>query len=332
MEKRRSFCLFVAHGGTNFGFRAGANDAGREDGYQPDLTSYDFGAPIDEQGRPRKEYFLYRDIIFNALGEKPPAVPDEIRAIGFPAIVPRRFANLRSNVGDERAFETPPTFEELGQNQGIVFYRTMLPAGDTATLWFDKIADYAQIWVGGRRVATADRRNGRPFVSVSRRDKPVELEIVVEAMGHINFGKGMLFDKKGIVGEVRLGGVVLKNWRVATLPLTEVSVASAKGSPEDAFAGGHFRATLKLDTVADTYIDMSKWNKGMLYINGHNLGRYWKIGPQLSLYCPAPFLKRGENRIDIVELELSEPQPIRGLAQPVASSSNGNTKNAANEW
>lgn len=332
MEKRRSFCLFVAHGGTNFGFTAGANDAGREDGYQPDLTSYDYGAPIDEQGRPRKEYFAYRDIIFKALGEDPPAVPEEIRSIGFPAIVPRRFANLRGNAAPERKFETPPTFEELGQNQGIVFYRTTLPAGDTATLWFDRLADYAQILVGGCRVATADRRNGRPFVSIPKRDKPVELEIVVEAMGHINFGKGMMFDEKGIVGEVRLGGVVLKNWRVATLPLTEESVVSAKGTLKDAFAGGHFRALLKLDNVADTYIDMSKWNKGMLYVNGHNLGRYWKIGPQLSLYCPAPFLKKGENRIDIIELELSNPQPIRGLARPITSQSKQNTKNAANEW
>ncbi len=181
-------------------------------------------------------------------------------------------------------------------------------------------------------VYSADRRNGRPFVSIPKRDKPVELEIVVEAMGHINFGKGMMFDKKGIVGEVRLGGVVLKNWRAATLPLTEESVASAKGTLKDAFAGGHFRALLKLDNVADTYIDMSKWNKGMLYVNGHNLGRYWKIGPQLSLYCPAPFLKKGENRIDIIELELSDPQPIRGLARPITSQSKQNTKNAANEW
>ena len=332
MEKRRSFCLFVAHGGTNFGFTAGANDAGREDGYQPDLTSYDYGAPIDEQGRPRKEYFSYRDIIFKALGEEPAPVPENIASMEFPKTMPVRYASLRSNATAEQTFETPPTFEELGQNQGIVFYRTMLPAGDTATLWFDRIADYAQIYVGGRRVATADRRNGKPFVSVPKRDRPVELEMVVEAMGHINFGKGMMFDKKGIVGDVRLGGVVLKNWRIVTLPLTEESVAAAKGSPKDAFTGGHFRATVTLDNVADTYIDMSKWNKGTLYVNGHNLGRYWKVGPQQSLYCPAPFLKRGENRIDIIEMELTDPQPIRGLAQPVASQTNKNTKNAANEW
>jgi len=331
MDTRRSFCLFVAHGGTSFGFTAGANDGG-PGGFEPDMTSYDYGAPVDEQGCATKEYFVYRDLIFKSLGEEPPPVPDAIPAMAFPETMPVRYANLRSGLAKEREFASPPCFEELGQNQGIVFYRTTIPAGDAATLSFDRIADYAQIWLDGRRIATVDRRKKKSFATVPARDRPALLEIAVEAMGHINFGGGMVFDKKGIVGDMRLGGAVLKNWRVAAKPMTGESVAAAQPAESDGFAGGHFRAAVVLDDVADTYIDMSKWQKGTLYVNGRNLGRYWSVGPQLSLYCPAPFLKKGENRIDIIEMELSDPQLVRGLPRPVSSQSDVKTKNADNVW
>ena len=111
------------------------------------------------------------------------------------------------------------------------------------------------------------------------------------------------------------------------------SVAKAKASDgRDGFAGGHFQAVVKLDKTADTFIDMSKWKKGTVYVNGRNIGRYWNIGPQLSLYCPAPFLKKGANQIDIVELELTEPQPIRGLARPLVRAAAISTKNTSNVW
>ena len=332
MEGRRSFCFFVAHGGTSFGFTAGANDGG-EGGYEPDLTSYDYGAPIDEQGRPTKAYFAYRKIIFDTLGEKPAPVPDDMPSMEFGPVVAVRFANLRDNVSAEKPFARPMYLEALGQNQGMAFYRTELPAGGAAELSFDRIADYAQIWLDGKRIATVDRRLGRRPIAMPQRGKSAALEIVVEAMGHINFGKGMKYDRKGIVGEVYIDGKPLENWRIALKPLSEESVAKAKASDgRDGFAGGHFRAVVKLDKTADTFIDMSKWKKGTVYVNGRNIGRYWNVGPQLSLYCPAPFLKNGENQIDIVELELTEPRPIRGLARPLYRETSVSTKNAANNW
>lgn len=332
MEGRRSFCLFVAHGGTSFGFTAGANDGG-EGGYEPDLTSYDYGAPIDEQGRPTKAYFEYRKIIFDALGAEPPPVPNEIPSMAFNAVVPKRFANLRDDVLAEKSFARPQFFETLGQNQGMAFYRTELSAGDAAELTYDRIADYAQVWLDGRRIATVDRRLKKHPIAIPARGKSVTLEIVVEAMGHINFGKGMKYDRKGIVGDVLFGGRALKNWRIALKPLSEDSIAKAHLSKSfDGFAGGHFRALVELGEVTDTFLDMSKWAKGTVYVNGRNIGRYWNIGPQLSLYCPAPFLKKGANQIDIVELELTEPQPIRGLARPLYLETSVSTRNAANEW
>ena len=331
MKGRRSFCFFVAHGGTSFGFMAGANDGG-EGGYEPDLTSYDYGSPIDEQGRPTKAFFDYRAIIFGALGETPPPVPDAIASMSFDPAVPARIANLRNGLGQETSHVRPPTFEQMGQNQGMAFYRTTLPSGDAAELTFDRVADYAQIWFDGRRIATVDRRQKLTPIQIPARTREVELEVVVEAMGHINFGKGMKDDCKGIVGDVKLDGKLLENWRVALKPLSVKSIVDAKPASYDGYAGGHFRATLKLDKVADTYIDMSKWRKGTIYVNGYNLGRYWSVGPQYSLYCPAPFLRKGDNEIDIVELELAEPKPIQGLPRPLVRASEVDTENAANVW
>ena len=331
MQGRRSFCLFVAHGGTSFGFNAGANDGG-EGGYEPDMTSYDYGSPIDEQGRPTKAYFEYRKIIFDALGETPPPDPENVPSMSFGAVVPEFFANLRDNVGPEIEAVRPLYFEQMDQNQGMALYRTEIPAGGAAELSFDRIADYAQVWLDGTRIATVDRRRRKSPVAVPAREKPAALEIVVEAMGHINFGKGMKYDRKGIVGDVSLDGKPLENWRISLKSLSEESVASALPAERDGRSGGHYRAVVELDAVADTFIDMSKWVKGTVYVNGINIGRYWNIGPQLSLYCPAPFLRKGANTIDVVELELSEPQPIRGLEKPAYLDSGVNTKNAANAW
>ena len=331
MEGKKSFCIFVAHGGTSFGFTAGAND--KDGKYEPDLTSYDYGSPINEQGRPTKEYFKYRKVIFDALGKIPPSVPAEIPSMSFPAVTPTFFANLRDNTEASCKYVKLFSFEAMGQNQGMAIYSTELPKGFAAALSFDCVADYAQVWVDGERLATIDRRKDiSPIIMVPSRDKKVKLEIVVEAMGHINFGRAMRYDRKGIIGDVWFGGEKLSNWSVSLKPLTEESIKNAKKGNRDNFAGGHYRAIVKIEKPMDTFIDMSKWVKGTVYVNGRNIGRYWNVGPQLSLYCPAPFLKKGENVIDVVELELSEPKPIRGLETPRYCDSDVKTKNAANEW
>jgi beta-galactosidase len=331
MKEKKSFCIFVAHGGTSFGFSAGANDGG-EGGYEPDLTSYDYGSPIDEQGRPAKEYFSYRKIIYDALGEVPPPVPRAMPCSPFKSATPEFYANLRDGLETPRRCEKLESFEAMGQNQGMAIYRTVLPAGDSASLSFEKVADYAQVWLGGRRIATIDRRKKLESVCVPARTRETVLEIVVEAMGHINFGKGMRYDRKGIVGDVWLGGMKLSRWTVSLKPLTEESVVNAKRGTRDAFSGGHYRATVTMENPADTFIDMSKWVKGTVYVNGRNIGRYWNIGPQLSLYCPAPFLKKGENTIDIIDLEVVDPKPVRGLSKALYIRESESTRNAANVW
>lgn len=349
METGRSFSVFPVHGGTNFGFTAGANNDPRTGGdYHTDLTSYDYGSPINEQGNPTKEYHQYREIIGNALKgkEKLPPIPKPIPSVEIKDFTPRFFANLRDNTEtfpfrNGGKFKDAPYFEVFGQNQGLAFYRTRVPAGAAGTLDFDGIHDYAHIYLDGKLIATVDRRMKKQPVAVPAREKASELEIMVEGMGHINYGGKMESDRKGIVGEVRLDGKALKNWTVVPKTLSAHSVADAKKaeSQDKSVPGGHFRGTFNLSKVGDTFLDMSKWGKGVLYVNGHNLGRYWSqtmdgkpVGPQLRLYCPAPFLKRGKNVVDVVELELSEPRPIRGCKERNYDMNDVKTQNMNNQW
>ena len=313
------------------------------------MTSYDYGSPIDEQGRPTKEYHQYRQIIADALKgkEELPPIPAPIPVVEIADFTPEFFANLRDGLrplGNGKKFKTAPYFEAFGQNQGLAFYRTTVPAGPAGTLDFDGIHDYAHVYLDGKLIATVDRRMKKAPVSVPAREKArTPLEIMVEGMGHINYdnrGGSMEKDRKGIVGAVRLDGKPLGNWVVAPKPLTEASVAAAEKSARDAGAlGGHFRGTFELSEVGDTFLDMSQWGKGVLYVNGHNLGRYWSraldgrpVGPQLRLFCPAPFLKVGKNQVDVVEFEQIEARPIRGCKTRNFDMNDVKTENLNNQW
>ncbi len=348
MQMGKSFSIFPVHGGTNFGFTAGANNDPKTGGdYHADLTSYDYGSPIDEQGRPTAEYHQYREIIGNALGgvEKLPAIPQPVPAIEIEEFTPSFFANLRDNTEPLKnggKFKDAPYFEAFGQNQGLAFYRTTLPAGAAGTLDFDAVHDYAHVYLDGTLIATIDRRMKKTPIAVPARKKAAELEFMVEGMGHINYGNGMKTDRKGIVGEVRFDGKPLKNWIVVQKTLSEKSVANAKKSAkrDGKMPGGHFRGEFRVNgKLGDTFLDMSKWGKGVVYVNGHNLGRYWSqtrdgepVGPQLRLFCPAPFLKQGKNVIDVVEFEFGDARPVRGFTERNKGEFRRDTKNMNNQW
>lgn len=334
VNTKKSFCFYVIHGGTSFGFTTGANDGGKG-GYQPDMTSYDYGSPITEQGLPAKDYHRYREILAREVGgvDKLPPIPDPIPTMEIEPFTPSFFAPLTSALGKPIPSVEPLHFEAFGQNQGIAVYATKVPAGEAATLKFERLADYAHIFLDDRLIATLDRRLGEQSAELPARTKPGRLMIIVEGMGHINFGRGMKDDHKGLRGKVTLGGAELKNWKIAPKPLTARSITKAqKEAPRRGQPGGHFRGTFTLTKTADTFVDMSKWSKGTLFVNGVNLGRYWKIGPQYSLYCPASVLKVGENRIDIIEMDLTEPQPVRGLKENLVIENGIQTTNANNVW
>jgi beta-galactosidase len=142
------------------------------------------------------------------------------------------------------------------------------------------------------------------------------LDILVEGMGHINFGQATI-DRKGITDRVTLGGMTLMNWDVFLLPLGERWAASlADETVDDARPGLFFRGTFRVEKPADTYVDMSGYRKGVVFVNGHNLRRYWDIGPQRRLYCPAPWLRAGENEVVVFDLLATQAAPIRAVRSP----------------
>ena len=153
-------------------------------------------------------------------------------------------------------------------------------------------------------------------------------------MGHINFHISMESDRKGLHGTVKLGTRELKGWTVRALPLAAASITQAprgKGSSKKR-AGAHFRAVLNIEDPRDTFLDMSRYTKGYVWVNGINVGRYWNVGPQLRLYVPAPFLKKGKNVIDILDLHETEPRPVRGMTERNKEPGKVNTKNLDNQW
>lgn len=328
LKAKKSFNFYVVHGGTNFGFTAGANSGGK--GYEPDLTSYDYDAPIDEQGRATLKYEMLRAQIAASLppGEALSAVPAPVPSISIPEFAMRLYASLWSNLPKPIAAVHPRPFEFYGQNQGLVLYRTTLVGRKGGKLVVTDLHDFATVFVDGVFVGTIDRRLGEKGLDLAKAATPNPvLEILVEGMGHINFAQEMI-DRKGITDRVTLSGMTLFNWEVHLLPLKASWVTSLRADPTRraptaglATAGAaplrpgqFFRGEFTLDKPADTFIDMTGYKKGVVWVNGHNLGRYWEIGPQFRLFCPASFLKAGRNDVVVLDLLKTEASPLRGAA------------------
>lgn len=317
MQSGFSFNLFVLHGGTSFGLTAGSNcDPNTGANFMPDLTSYDYGAPIGEQGNLTKEYFEYREIIRQALPPEadvpvPPATPEAMTVPAFTPELVCPFFQLRKN--DAGYSEQPRTLENVGQNQGIAVYSTTVPAGDAARLHIT-VRDYAQVYLGADYVGDIDRRTNSDGIDLPARKAPVALTVVLDTFGHVNFSNFIEKDVKGIISPVKLGETELTGWNMKLLPLDsgepEPGMPNRMWTPN--LKGGLFHAELRLDKVADTFLNMEKWPKGYVWVNGHLLGRYWNIGPQFRLYCPAEFLRKGKNTVTVLDTMTAVPAPVRG--------------------
>jgi len=314
MDNRKSFNFYVIHGGTNFGFTAGANSGGK--GYEPDLTSYDYDAPIDEQGRATPKYMALRKLIGSYLPKKVklPPVPDPVRVIGLPETELAPFTSVWDNMPEPVRSVQPKPFEVFGQDYGFMLYSTKLVGHKSGKLTVIDIHDYATVFLDGKYVGTLDRRLGINSIDLpaTGTEFPV-LEIFTEAMGRINFANAMI-DRKGITDRVTLNGMTLMDWEVRGFPMNDGYAGSLPSTgPEQPKPGVFFRGTLNLDATADTFIDMTNFVKGFVWVNGHNLGRYWEIGPQTRLYCPASWLKKGENEIIVFDLHKTTPGSVRGF-------------------
>ncbi|MBG0860235.1 MAG: beta-galactosidase, partial [Bacteroidales bacterium] len=314
MDNRKSFNLYVVHGGTNFGFTAGAN-SGRK-GYEPDVTSYDYDAPINEQGKPTSKYMALRKLIGSYLpkGKKLPPIPDPVPALDIPLIFPVKFTSVWDNLPQPVSSVTPGPFEVYGQDYGFILYQTELIGHKKGKLTVTDVHDYATVFLNGEYIGRLDRREAINTIDIpeSKTDKPV-LEILVEGMGRINFAQ-YLIDRKGITDRVTLNGMTLMNWKVFKLPMDRKFIYDLRSTGKNLGKPGiFFKGNFSLITPGDTYFDVSNYTKGVVWVNGHNLGRYWDIGPQKRLFCPASFIKQGLNEVLIFDLHLTDPKPLSGV-------------------
>lgn len=314
LDHGKSFSLYMFHGGTNFGFWAGANFSDR---YQPDVTSYDYDAPLDEAGRPTPKFFAIRELVarYRPGGADPRGLPETIRTITVPPIAFDEAASVFDNLPPAVRTAQPGPMESYGQNHGFILYRTKLLGHRGGKLAVTDLRDYATVFADGRYVGTLDRTKGEAAALDLPKAQPANetLDILVEAMGRINYGPRLL-DRKGITERVTLNATTLMGWDVHPLPMDGDYLRLLRYSRRPAERPGNFfRGAFDLGTVGDTYLDMSGWRKGVVWVNGHNLGRYWDIGPQKRLYCPGTFLRPGANEIVVFDLHALAPATVAGF-------------------
>lgn len=309
--------VYMFHGGTNFGFWNGAN-SGAEEPYQPTTTSYDYDAALDEAGRPAEKYFRFRETITRHTGETPPPVPDPPQTMSLAEFELSQSCSLFETLGESVHCDVPVSMEKLGQWFGYTMYRTEASGPIDAELAAAGVRDYAVVFVDGSIAGRMDRRAGESRLRVRSANSRVRIDILLENGGRINYGPGLPFERKGLVGPVSLGGSELHDWRVHSLPMTGREMRMLPFTGGACAVPALYRGAVHVERPADTFLDVSQLDKGALWVNGRNAGRFWNIGPQYSLYVPGSWLLAGANEIVAFDLFPHEAPPrLRGLRDPL---------------
>ncbi len=322
LDRNISFSLYMTHGGTTFGHWGGANNPA----YSAMCSSYDYDAPISEAGWTTEKYFLLRDLLRKYLpaGEKLPEVPAALPIIEIPEFHFTKVAPLFSNLPEAKQSVEIQPMEQFDQGWGTILYRNILvdAVSPGTILKITEVHDWAQIFADGKLLARLDRRKGEFTTTLPELKKGTRLDILVEAMGRVNFDKS-IHDRKGITEKVELlfDNKVneLKGWAIYNFPvdysfIMNKNYESTKLLPT---MPAYYQSSFKLDRIGDTFLDMSTWGKGMVWVNGHALGRFWEIGPQQTLFMPGCWLKEGDNEILVLDLKDPSKASIKGLKKPI---------------
>ena len=306
LELGASVNIYVFHGGTNFGFTNGANYDGA---YQPTVTSYDYAAPLSEAGDITEKYRQIKASIERRFGPVAPiAVRDSDKA-AYGRIELREIAPLFENLDRLSApirHAAPLTMEEAGQDFGYILYRSVFrgPKG-RQRLEIDRVHDRAHIFIDGtlRGIVERSRRRDEVWLELGDGDK-ARVDILVENMGRINYGAKLSGEHKGILGGVRLERQYQFGWEMYPLTLEDLSRVAYRPLTGRAAVPALMRGTLTLEGAPkDTFVRTDGLTKGIVIVNGHNLGRYWRTPPTKTLYLPAPFLHAGENELIVFETD-----------------------------
>jgi beta-galactosidase len=314
LSKGISFSLYMTHGGTSFGHWAGANSPG----FAPDVTSYDYDAPINEYGLATPKYTLLRDVLQKYADKRLPAVPSLPAAlISVPQFSLTEYAPLTAGITRTVRSRDVQTMEELDMGFGSMVYETSLPALDRPSLLtLTDAHDFAQVYVDGAYIGKIDRVKNEKSLLLPAVKEGARLTITLEAMGRINFGRAIK-DFKGITEGVTVhtespsGHELtydLKQWTIGLIPdAYEDAVKALKAASPSEISplttrAGYYRGYFTLKKTGDTFLNTSAFGKGQVYVNGHALGRYWKIGPQQTLYVPGCWLKKGRNEVIVLDV------------------------------
>jgi len=341
LSKGISFSLYMTHGGTSFGHWAGANSPG----FAPDVTSYDYDAPINEYGLPTEKFHQLRTMMAKYNGGKAlPAIPKAPASIiTVPKFQLTEFAPLINGI-DSTASGSLKTFEEMDMGWGAMLYTTRLPEISTPSTLMADFHDFAQVFIDGKYIGKIDRVKNEKTLVLPAVNKNVKLEILVEGMGRINFGRAIK-DRKGIIGEVEIvisqdgNGykIVPTDWTCSTIPddyqtaikafknkqsIGNKALANQALAGAQAFVGanksaaGYYRGFFNLKKTGDTFLNFETWGKGQVYVNGHPMGRIWSIGPQQTLYVPGCWLKKGSNEIIVLDVVGPRETTVWGQDKP----------------
>ena len=357
LSKGISFSLYMTHGGTSFGHWAGANSPG----FAPDVTSYDYDAPINEWGLVTPKYWELRKMMQKyderglplQGGRKGglPAVPKApMPIITVPKFELNEFSSMLN--GEDPDMKIPiktgtlKTFEEMDLGWGTMLYMTRLPEIPAQSVLTADFHDFAQVFINGKYIGKIDRVKNEKSLTLPPVKKGDELEILVEAMGRINFGRAIK-DFKGIVGDVTIMAEVdnmettwkpmswiqyamTDDYRKAvnafkynhdlTKPETGVRVGGPVMWNKDGLdlvsKRGYYRGYFNLSKVGDTFLNFETWGKGQVWVNGHAMGRIWSIGPQQTLYIPGCWLKKGKNEVIVLDVVGPKEAVVWGQAEP----------------
>lgn len=328
LSKGISFSLYMTHGGTSFGHWAGANSPG----FAPDVTSYDYDAPINEYGEPTEKYWLLRKTLQKYSDKKLPAVPGKAAdIISIPKMTLQNAAPIYMGVDSIAESRDVQTFEEMNMGYGSMIYNTKLPEIADGSMLHINGHDYVQVFINGNYIGKIDRVKNERSLPLPATRKGDQLTMLVEGMGRINFGRAIK-DFKGLVDDVTLTAEVdgdeltwnLKDWRMRRIADDYQTARRAIITPRNDIALsdntpsniGYYRTTFRLNKTGDTFLNMETWGKGQVYVNGHALGRFWSIGPQQTLYCPGCWLKKGENEIVVLDVVGPKQPVVWGQTKP----------------
>ncbi|KAK2895016.1 hypothetical protein Q8A67_012245 [Cirrhinus molitorella] len=323
LDRGISINLYMFHGGTSFGFMNGALDLGT---YKPQTSSYDYDAPLTESGDYTTKYHLLKSLLSTYSKEPTSELPAVQNRRAYEPVAVTHYISLWESLqcaekpfsaDDPVSMENLPVNHNNGQSYGYTLYQTDIYSGGELNSK-NNVRDRALVFIDRELIGVLDNKTQKVKISHSKSERT--LSLLVENCGRVNYGSALANQQKGLVGDITLDNVPLKKFTMHCLDMKSSFInrlQSLKWKPVGTKPTypSFFRGSLVVDQPTDTFMKLPNWSKGVVFVNGQNLGRHWSIGPQNALYLPGPWLKSGDNEIVVFE-EFKAAETIQFAENP----------------